>query len=104
MDYFKNPIVLGILVSTICYLYLKWNDYQELKNNPGNEIENVNMKYPILLGIIVFLGMTFYNGYNVPKSITGTTINMPLELMASSTQPTVFGLGESMPKIFIETK
>lgn len=100
MDYFKNPIVVGILVSFISFFYLKWREYKSIQDG---ELDEANVTYPILLGIVTFIGLLFYN-------MRGDIQNIKFEvsdgIVTSHEVDFLHGgsIGESLPKIFINTK
>lgn len=71
MEYIKNPIIIGLITSFVCYVYLKW-DHSE---HPENE--KPTPKYPIILGILVFLILSFWNKYKKPS------VKMPTEISLS---------------------
>lgn len=107
MDYFKNPIVLGLITCTLSFLYLKWKEYKSIQNN--EEPEPVSMTYPILIGLVVFIGMIIWGGSkktvileNIPIKIPEDIITLSLPAPVIDTMHTGI-LGESLPKIFIET-
>jgi len=60
MEYIKNPIVLGLLTSCSSYIILKHKNKSEYEDISFIE----QIKYPIILGILVFIGMTLLNSDN----------------------------------------
>jgi len=107
MDYFKNPIILGLLASGISYSYLKFKEYQENKNKDDSDKEyNTDMMYPILFGLIVFFGVTIWLQYDKKKLPLQLkpNVHVPAILESSSQIITNFkDLGKALPHVFIET-
>lgn len=108
MDFFKNPIILGLLASSLTYLYLKWEEYKNKDNKNDDDEGKINIFYPILLGTIVFLGMTIWEQHGSKtiiekpqKKIIGNIKSM----LNSSSQlsSNIKRFGKSLPHVFIET-
>ena len=90
MEYIKNPIIIGLITSFISYVYLKW-DYSE---HPENE--KLIPKYPIILGILVFLIFSFWNKYKKPS------IKIPTEISLSPSV-SLKNIKDGLPRVFLET-
>ncbi len=106
MEYLKNPIILGLLTSGICFLYLKWNENKAVEDGvPEELIEKANMKYPVILGIIVFLGMSIWENYqkNIKLPSGSSSIKIPIDIMSLSPQAKLPLINDALPHVFIET-
>ena len=104
MEYLKNPIIIGLLASGICFLYLKWKAHKKEQENPDEKIEEPSMKYPIVFGVIVFIGLSLWNfSQKTTKTIENINMKMPTDIIASSPMLPVPSFGESVPHVFIET-
>jgi hypothetical protein len=104
MEYLKHPIILGILVSGLCFLYLKIKEHNEMENNSMTETESPSMKYPILLGIIVFLGVSLWQNSKYKSNPTIPEVKIPMDIMSSTPrQINMRMLGDVMPPVFLET-
>lgn len=104
MEYLKNPIIIGLIVSGGCYLYLKWSTQKKREENPREKIDEPKMLYPILLGIVVFLGVSLW--YNNPQLLKSDNvqIKVPLDISSTSPGPIIPSFGKpAIPNVFIET-
>jgi accessory gene regulator protein AgrB len=63
MDYIKNPIIAGLLTSGISYLILKYKYSSNVDTDDEDNSNEVSQKtkYSIILGILVFVGITVIN-------------------------------------------
>lgn len=97
MEYLKNPIIAGLLTSGIIYLYLKINAYYTHIQNPDLEQNDISMKYPIILGVIIFLSLSLWQTYQKNKQLP--SIKVPVAISSSSPDPSmnVAGIGSVMP-------
>lgn len=122
MEYLKNPIILGLLASGIYYMYLKWNEYSARLDNPNDaSIEKPSLKYPILLGIVVFVAMSVWKHYDRTVVVKNIPIKIPVDIVTTSPNPLQVlkpqsiqppipvpsmrsGLGNALPHVFLETR
>lgn len=95
MNILKDPIILGISTATICYVYLKISR-QHTENN--EEQEPISFKYPILLGIVVFLGMTIWTNN---KSVQMTQKPIPTIIPIQRVN-NIQSIGDALPRVFLE--
>jgi hypothetical protein len=103
MENLKNPIILGLLTSGICYTYLKLTELQSKKENPNELIESSSMKYPILLGIIVFIAFSIWNNYGRIVIVKNIPVKIPVDISISSPiVPAFRSLGDALPHVFLE--
>lgn len=59
MDIIKNPIISGLIVSAVSYIYVRWlNKNRDIERDDDERIDD--MKLPIILGIVTFLGMSIW--------------------------------------------
>lgn len=53
MDILKNPIVIGIILGVLVYLYLLWDNDKKYKNSNGKEPKkDVNIGIPLIVAIV----------------------------------------------------
>ena len=104
MEYLKNPIIIGLIVSGGCYLYLKWSTQKKRDENPDEKIEEPGMLYPILLGIITFLGVSIWMNTNPVIKTDNIQIKVPLDISSNSPAPIIpTFIKPTIPTVFIET-
>lgn len=104
MEYIQNPIILGLLTSCICFLYLKWNERKEQQEKVDGYVDVPSLKYPIIMGILVFLGVSIWNRYKSDLNTNNNvSMKIPLDIVTSSPLAEIKTLGDSLPHIFIET-
>lgn len=103
MEYIKHPIILGLLTCGMCFLYLKINEYNEKKNNPDAGIEHPKMKYPILLGIVVFLTFSILSTQKTNHPKVAQQLKLPTNIISeASKQINIKMIGDVLPPIFLE--
>jgi len=69
MEYFKNPIFLGILAGIIAYLYMYWSKNKSIKDSSDNkeqEDDNNAMIFviPIMIGAVAWFASSMYFSQN----------------------------------------
>lgn len=112
MSLINNPIILGLLVSVCSYVYsksintnvnvdLEEKQVENNKNNKNNK-KNVKdeldvLKYPIILGIIVFIIMSVFQ--NTKTNIGVNKSKLPVQPHSTIPQ----SIGETLPRVFLET-
>jgi hypothetical protein len=104
MEYLKNPIIIGLIVSGGCYLYLKWSTQKKREENPKKKVAEPKMLYSILLGIVVFLGVSLWlNTEQIIKS-DNIQIKVPIDISSNSPIPIIPSFSkQAIPNVFIET-
>jgi uncharacterized membrane protein len=90
MEYFKNPIIVGLIISFASYVYLRW-DYSE---HPENE--KPTFKYPIILGLLAFLILSIWSKYKKPIFKIQTELSLSSPVSPKS-------IGDTLPRVFLET-
>lgn len=104
-EYFKNPIVLGLLTSGMSYAYLKWDVHHREANGELVD-EKISMKYPIMLGLLMFVGVTLWRQHESQTVTKGGNnyIKLPINIDTSTILPSNKAeLGNALPEIFIPT-
>ena len=97
MNNFQNPIIIGLISCGICYAYLKWKEYH------NNTHEKPSMKYPIIIGLIVFIVISLLNNHN-NKKIVETHLKIPIDIISSPHPLQQYrSIGNALPHVFIET-
>ena len=63
MDIIKNPIVIAVLLGTLTYGYMYWEEQQRKKKNPKISDKAINLITPIVVAVISwFLAANFFEG------------------------------------------
>ena len=75
VSFLKNPIVIAIIVSTLVYLYMYWDNENRYKKNPKATRESVSLMTPAIVGLISWFVASNYFGSDVPQ-IVGENTNM----------------------------
>lgn len=69
IDLAKNPIVIGILVAVLVYLFLWWQEKKRLEKNPNSKRKKINFIIPIVLGgMSWFISSFYFNNSAVVKA------------------------------------
>lgn len=78
LSYLKNPIVLGILVAIVTYIYLDKKAKDKYKRNPEGDKPKRNIITPLVAGVIVwFISSSYFDSQNISsKNISSRTGNM----------------------------
>lgn len=127
MDIIKNPVVIGLVVAVLTYLYLTWRQKKQEKLNKHKKGKNnkkskyVSLIIPGVVGVIVFFiayGYFEYNKKSVQPSLPTNNVSLPLPVVpgyklvkdVSSDQIRSFSLANKgvkipskLPDVFIET-
>ena len=97
MDYVKNPIIAGLLTAGISYIVLR---YKYSKDNTDEDNKNLKhelfekTKYPIILGLLVFIGLTIINtDYNT----TTKQVSKPIQKQIIRNPMTINSIGDALP-------
>lgn len=100
MSILKDPIILGILTTSFCYAYLKISrKYDETDDEQNN---TVSFKYPILLGILVFIGVTFWKNNRTQTTIPIKPV-VPMRLSNNlQNVNNLQNIGDALPRVFLE--
>lgn len=105
MEFLRNPIIIGLLVSGISYMYIKWIEHEKVITDNEYIPDKLNMKYPILFGFIAFIGLSIYN--NKYGSIKNVLIKTPASIVPlSPIKQNILGfpkINGALPHIFLET-
>lgn len=75
----KNPILIGIIIATITYLYLKWK--VDKKNKKKKMNKEVNLLIPLIAGAITSVIVYYYFNevsHEQPPMITQLNIPNPM--------------------------
>ena len=81
----KNPIVVGILLAALTYLYIWWGEKKRLEKNPKAKRAPQNIITPIIVGAIGwFIASNYFNvtaEYTTEVNITVLTVNKENEVI-----------------------
>lgn len=58
MDIFNKPIFFGLIAAIISYYFFK--------NDKDEQINNMSLKYSLLIGILVWITGYYFQGSNTP--------------------------------------
>ncbi len=70
IDIIKNPVIIGLLIGIIVYLYLKWENETEYeqtnkKNKKMKKPKEVNLLIPLCVGVACwFIAHNYFDGYD----------------------------------------
>ena len=128
MDIIKNPVIIGLTMAVVTYLYLTWQkdkkDKKNKKHKTGKKEEDVNLLIPLVVGFITWFIVYGYFEYNQEskkhythsseQQITQNIVSNPIPLppdanyrftkdvaASSSSEPKSFSLitsGVTVPK------
>lgn len=93
MEYINNPIIYGVLTSLIVHTYNKKKNGDKYVHDKNN----VSLKYPLILGIVVFLIFTILNKNKIIKQ-QDINIKLPEKLEIVPQVKTFSSIGESLQK------
>lgn len=121
MDIISDPIIAGLLVSAFSYIYVQWNNNKNKVVKDDDE-KLSDMKIPIFLGIITFIGLSVW--YNRKKetirevsSVVNDIVKIPTDIASSSAmsdshspsqsiysplEPQIHDVGLMKPRTFLE--
>jgi len=54
MEIIRNPLFIAFILGIATYGYLWYNRKKKIEENPKNNVDDVNILYPILVSIISF--------------------------------------------------
>ena len=64
-DILKNPIIIGLLVALITYVYMYWEANKKYEKNPKIKREQISILIPSIVGIIAwFIASGYFNNNN----------------------------------------
>jgi hypothetical protein len=96
----RNPIVIGIFIGTVAYLYLQWENDKIKQNKDKDKNKKYNsddtLFIPITLGIITTILAYSYLDNCKSKMSLGSIADLP-DLSDNSTQVFRVGNGINMP-------
>lgn len=55
LSFLKNPIILAILMTSVTYAYLYWDNKKKQDKNPKAELPPINMTTPAVVGFLTLL-------------------------------------------------
>jgi hypothetical protein len=55
LSFLKNPIILAILMTSITYAYMYWDNKQKKEKNPKANIPEINMTTPAAVGFLTLI-------------------------------------------------
>jgi len=67
ISFLKNPIIIAVIVSTLVYLYMYWENEKRYKKNPKATKESVSLITPAVIGLISWFIASSYFGSDVPQ-------------------------------------
>lgn len=89
----KNPILIGIIMSLITYLYLRWESNQKHKDNPEATKKSVNMMIPVAVGALSwFIFSTYLNQQGIVSVV-------PMDQPAITNEQAVSATGGPLEQI-----
>lgn len=78
LDIIKNPVIIGLTIGILVYLYLKW-DASTKKRDEKNKRKDSNLLIPLFLGIASwFIANNYFEKYNFDETPTNN-INLFIE-------------------------
>lgn len=99
----KNPIVIGLLVGVIIYLYLYWEEDKRRKKNPESKKKPVNIVTPGVVAAIVWFVASSYLDYKSNTSTSIGAVKNTNQMVQSIDQDNIIKLdanhGESLHRI-----
>lgn len=107
MEYLKHPIIAGLIACGLSFLCLKIKYKRESNDGEDFTIEKPSLKYPILLGIIIFIGLSIFNNSNNQNNVKQLYIPSQVEIIKSSSlsiPKNIKMLGDVLPPIFLKTQ
>ena len=85
MDIIKDPIIVGLIVSAVSYIYVQWlNKSRKIERDDDEKI--TDMRMPIILGVVAFLGLSVWNNREkilAPDLIIKIPTNMSIGSVSS---------------------
>ena len=75
LDIIKNPVIIGLTVGVLVYLYFKW-EASKIENKDKNKRKDSNLLIPLFVGIASwFIAHNYYEKYNFNKVISNNINN-----------------------------
>lgn len=62
MDILRSPIIIGILVGALTYIYMYWEADKKHKKNPKSKMKQISFVVPAAVGVIVWFMASSYFG------------------------------------------
>ncbi len=99
IDIIKNPVIIGLTVGVLVYLYIKWDSSKkEDKHKDKNKRKDSNILIPLFLGTLSwFIANNYYDNYNNETPLNNNlTINNNYEVPGKlnlSDSPLIGGSG-----------
>ncbi len=91
IDIIKNPIIIGLTIGVLVYLYLKWEQRQN--PNEKNRRKDTNLLIPLGIGTACwFIAHNYFENYN----FTNDNINQNIETFATQILPEKMDLSETV--------
>jgi len=69
IDIFSNPVIIGLLVGILTYMYLWWKNEEAYKKYPKNN-RKTSILIPIATTVVTFILAYGYN-YNLEQQLSG---------------------------------
>ncbi len=91
IDKTKNPVIIGLTVGILVYLYLKWDSSK--KKEDKNKRKDSNLLIPLFIGTASwFIAHNYFENYN----FTNDNINQNIETFATQILPEKMDLSETV--------
>lgn len=99
MDYVKNPIIAGLLTAGISYIVLRYKYLKDITNDDSENLKHElskKTKYPIILGLLVFIGLTIIN---TDYRTTTKQVSKPIQKQLIRNPMTINSIGDALPSM-----
>lgn len=84
IEQLKNPLIIGVVVGAVVYLYLRWESKRKHKEDPQAEKRPVNLMIPGAVGAISwFVASAYLNRDNTRKNSAKVSLNEEAVIGAS---------------------
>lgn len=82
MDIIKNPVIIGVFVGVVVYIYMSWvvdKKNKKNKNKDNKKEETVNLLVPLAAAVITWFIVYSYTeqSIEIPKNAAPPANNMP---------------------------
>ncbi|QKF93893.1 hypothetical protein QKU48_gp0435 [Fadolivirus algeromassiliense] len=86
LSFLKNPIILAILMTSLTYAYMYWDNSQKQKKNPKAELPPINMTTPVVVGLITLIVAYGLFGFSSKNDDVGKVLQQTNELPSIENQ------------------